>query len=248
MTPLGPFLVLALTCVGALAASFDRLRADRALVAARLGFRVEGVPLPLPRAGTVRSVAERCRARLGRSRRRAAAGEGLIDVCVEVAAGVRSGGSITRGLERAAGRVEADLARRLGAVLAGVEAGVPLDRGLERWADVTDDPDVRLVAAVISLQRRTGGDLPSMLDRVAETLRDRIAATAEVASLTAQARLSGIVVGLLPIGFFAFLSLVSPGEMLSVVSSPLGALLIGVGLSLELLAFFAIRHILRGGA
>ena len=69
--------------------------------------------------------------------------------------------------------------------------------------------DARLVAGVLRLHRRSGGDLPATLDQVAATLRERHAAAGEVRALTAQARLSGTILGVLPIGFFAFLWITS---------------------------------------
>ena len=64
-------------------------------------------------------------------------------------------------------------------------------------------------------------------------------------ALTAQARLSGVILGLLPIGFFAFLLLTSRQEMLDAIATPIGRTALGVGLGLELVAFVWIRHLLE---
>ena len=77
------------------------------------------------------------------------------------------------------------------------------------------------------------------------TLRERRAAHREVRALTAQARLSGVILGLLPIGFFAFLMLTSRNEMLEAIATPLGGAALGIGLGLEVLAFLWIRHLLE---
>ena len=63
--------------------------------------------------------------------------------------------------------------------------------------------------------------------------------------LTAQARLSGVILGMLPIGFFAFLLVTSREEMLNAIGTPLGGTSLGIGLVLELLAFVWIRHLLE---
>jgi tight adherence protein B len=104
--------------------------------------------------------------------------------------------------------------------------------------------DVRLAAAVLRLHHRTGGALAPVLEGLASTMRDRRAAVREVRSLTAQARLSGAILGLLPIGFFAFLWLSSRRDMQIAVASSLGRTAIAVGLALEGAAFVWIRRLL----
>ncbi|MEX2420212.1 MAG: type II secretion system F family protein, partial [Actinomycetota bacterium] len=169
----------------------------------------------------------------------------LIEATVEIAAAVRSGGSIVQGNQRAGAEVSGPLGAELRSLVVSNDSGVSLERGLRTWASDSGDRDVGLVVAVLSMHRHTGGDLPAVLDSIAETLRERFHAEREIASMTAQARLSGIVVGMLPVGFFAFLTLTSPGEMGSVMASPLGVALVGIGFGLEALAFLWIRRILR---
>ena len=67
----------------------------------------------------------------------------------------------------------------------------------------------------------------------------------EVRSLTAQARLSGAILGLLPIGFFGFLWLTSRRDMLTALGSSLGRTAIVIGLVLEAAAFLWIRRLLQ---
>jgi tight adherence protein B len=102
-----------------------------------------------------------------------------------------------------------------------------------------------MVATVFKLHRRSGGDLPSVLDGVATTLRERAAQTRESQSLTAQARLSGLVLGFLPIGFFCFLSVMSPQDMAAAYRTPAGVGAISMGVLLQAGAFMWIRHLLR---
>jgi tight adherence protein B len=102
--------------------------------------------------------------------------------------------------------------------------------------------------AVLQLQHRVGGDAPAVLDDAVRTLRQRVAAAAELRSLTAQARLSGTILGLLPIGFFLFMSVVSRSEVSGALSSPIGVAAVIAGLVLDGLAFLWIRHLLRSEA
>jgi tight adherence protein B len=84
-----------------------------------------------------------------------------------------------------------------------------------------------------------------VLDQVARTLRLRRAAARELRSLTAQARLSGAVLGLLPVGFFAFMSVVSKHDVQAAYRSPAGLASILAGLVLDGGAFLWIRKLLQ---
>ena len=75
-------------------------------------------------------------------------------------------------------------------------------RSAAGWAEAQGSEDACLIVGVLDLHRRSGGDLPTVLDGLARTLRERRAAHRDVRALTAQARLSGVILGMLPIGFF----------------------------------------------
>jgi tight adherence protein B len=126
-----------------------------------------------------------------------------------------------------------------------IELGTRPDAALSAWAAAIATPEARLVAGVLALHRRTGGALAAPLDQLAATLRARRAAARELRSLTAQARLSAGILGLLPIGFFLFLATVSRSDIEAAVSTPAGLAAVVVGLVLQAAAFGWIRSLLR---
>ncbi len=162
-----------------------------------------------------------------------------------VAAALRSGLSLSQAIRFAADEGEAPAATQLRAIVDREALGVPLEESLERWASEEGGRDVRLVASVLQLHHRVGGDAPAVLEQVARTLRQRRAAGREVRSLTAQARLSGTILGLLPVGFFLFMSVVSRGDMSAAYGSPVGVGAIVLGLVLDGGAYLWIRSLLR---
>lgn len=178
-------------------------------------------------------------------RRRIQVDEQLADAVASVAAGLRAGLSLPQAIRHAAEEGEPPLADGLQLIVDREALGVPLLRSLDAWAAAQPGRDVRLVVSVLRLHRRTGGDLPRVLDGLARTLRERRAAAAEVRSLTAQARLSGAILGLLPIAFFIFLSVISRQDIEAAYRSTAGLTAIGIGLVLQLAAFAWIRRLLR---
>ena len=181
-----------------------------------------------------------------RARARAALLEDqLAEAVSSLAAGMRAGLSLTRAIAFAADEAEQPLAASLASVADRTDLGTPLDAALREWAHATASSDARLLAGVLDLHRRTGGELPSVLDGVASTLRERRAAAREVRALTAQARLSGAILGLLPIGCFLVLSVTSRDDIAAAFHSPAGIGAIALGFTMQGGAFLWIRSLLR---
>jgi tight adherence protein B len=197
-------------------------------------------------AGAVVGPAARFGIRRRRRKRKAEQLEAdLADAVTAIAAALRAGLSLPQSIAYAAGEIVEPLAGTLSQVASRSALGERLDDALHRWADEVGGDDARLLVGVLSLHRRTGGDLPHVLDRVAVTLRDRQAAAREVRALTAQARLSGGILGALPVAFFLFLLVTSRDDVRAAFHSSAGLAAVLLGLVLEGAAFVWIRRLLR---
>jgi len=157
----------------------------------------------------------------------------LADGIGSLSAALRAGRSLPQAIGSVADEVGEPLSSTLRAVGHASDAGTPLDHAIRAWAVEVGTDDAALVAATLGLHRRMGGDLPTVLDRVGETLRDRAAVAAEVRSMPAQARLSGLILGCLPVAFFGVLWLVSRDDIVRGISQPAGQLAVAIGLVLE---------------
>ncbi|HEU4355935.1 MAG TPA: type II secretion system F family protein [Actinomycetota bacterium] len=169
----------------------------------------------------------------------------LADAASAIASASRAGLSLRQAVQVAAEQTPPPVGEALREVVDRTSLGASLDEALEGWAAASPIPDVRLATAVLRLHRRTGGALAPVLEGLAKTLRERRAAVREVRSLTAQARLSGAILGLLPVGFFLFLWLTARRDMAAALGTSLGRTAIAVGLGLEAAAFLWIRRLLR---
>ena len=214
------------------------------IVAGISGGLVAGVPGGVAGIGivvTVPFVARRRRA----ARRAAAVQDQLAQAVSTIASCLRSGRSVSQAIELSAEELDPPLGPSLRRMADRVELGDPFPETVEAWALDVGGPDVRLAAGVFQLHRRTGGALASTLEELGSTLRKRRSAARELRSLTAQARLSATILGLLPIGFFLFLSAVARQDMQDAYQTSLGATAIAVGLALQALAYLWIRRLLR---
>ena len=114
-----------------------------------------------------------------RRRARAAAAEldeQLVDAVASITAAIRAGRSVPQALSFAASEARPPLRDSLRALDRSIELGVPLDEAVAAWTREVDTDDARLLAGVLTLHRRSGGDLPTVLDEVTATLRERRAA------------------------------------------------------------------------
>jgi tight adherence protein B len=209
-----------------------------------LGSALGGVTLGVAAAGAAVAVPAWL-ARRREARRRAALAEGLADGVGVIAAGLRAGRSLPGAIELAANEVPAPLGPSFRRVADRIALGEPLEDALAAWASEVGGPDARVAAGVLGLHRRTGGALAAALDGLAATLRARRTAARELRSLTAQARLSAAILGLLPIGFFLFLSVVARSDVEAAFGTTIGAGAVALGLALQGAAYVWIARLLR---
>jgi len=161
----------------------------------------------------------------------------------QVAAHLRGGGTVAHGVGALAdgdGPLASDLRR----VCARADLGVGLAEALVAWPAERHIGDVRAVAGALAVAETLGGRSAHALDGLAASLRDRIGAGAEARSLSAQARLSAVVVGACPLVYLVFSALVDPGSVGLLVGTGTGRVCLGLGLLLETVAALWMRRIL----
>jgi tight adherence protein B len=181
----------------------------------------------------------------GRARQRyAAAMPGALE---QVAAMLRGGATVPEALESLAagsGPLGPDLRR----VLARSELGVGLTDALGSWIRERDLPAVRAAAGALAVAVTVGGRSADAIDGLAASLREHLGAVAEARALSAQARLSGVVVGAVPIAYLAFSVIVDPASASLLVGSAAGRVCLGLGLALDALGILWMRRLVRSGA
>ncbi len=105
--------------------------------------------------------------------------------------------------------------------------------------------DLDLMVTAVLIQRQVGGNLAEVLDRIAETLRQRVRLRGEVRALTAQGRLSGWIVGMLPAALLVLVSLINPSYMSPMLGSTFGRILLAVAAAFEGIGALMIRKLIN---
>jgi tight adherence protein B len=205
-----------------------------------LGFTT-GIALPVA-VITLLSGPVGLRVARGRARRRFAAA--LPPALEQLAAALRGGAAPAEALSALAegtGPLAADLRK----VRARAALGLGLTESIAVWPEDRPVPAVRAVAGALALAMGLGGRAAAALDGLAASLREQLGAVAEARSLSAQARLSAVVVGAGPLAYLAFSALVDPSSVGVLVQTDAGRVCLVVGLVLDLVAIAWMRRIVR---
>jgi tight adherence protein B len=162
-----------------------------------------------------------------------------------IASAVRGGQSIAQAVEFAAAEAKPPVEDAAQEFLSIRAVGAPFQPALERFAERIGTDESRLLALVLGIHHRVGGDVAAALEEVSGTIRHRLGLRRELRALTAQGRVSGLVLGVLPVGFFLVMALTSRGQMQPVLRSMPGAVMVTTGLLLDGLALLWIHRLLR---
>lgn len=185
-------------------------------------------------------------ARGAQRRRRAAQAleRELPDVLDAMVGVLRSGGALLEGL-RAAHQQPFDpsVRRDLGLVLAEVDRGGAVESALAGWAARRRDRDLETMAGLTAAATTTGGPLATALASISAAIRQRQAQAREVDALVSQARLSAMVLVVLPVGVLPLLDVLGAVTISDVLSDPVSRLAVISGVGLDLLGLAWMRRL-----
>jgi tight adherence protein B len=123
--------------------------------------------------------------------------------------------------------------------------GLPLEDSLLAMADRVALVDVRILVTAILIQRNVGGNLAEILDNIAYTIRERFKIRRQLRVYTAQGRMAGYVLAVLPITVGFILFLLNPDYMLTLFRDPVGRLSLAVATVLQTTGYLWIRKIVN---
>jgi tight adherence protein B len=137
----------------------------------------------------------------------------LADNLQVIASALRAGHSFIGALTVSVNEAPEPTKSEFESVLADEQLGVPLEEGFDTVARRMDCRDIEQVRLVATLQRETGGNTAEVLERVADTVRERSELRRQISSLTAQGRMSRWIVTALPVVLIFAINLVNPDYM-----------------------------------
>jgi len=174
----------------------------------------------------------------------------LPDTITLLANALRAGSSFLQAIELVVRESRPPISTEFARVIREVNLGLPFEQAMENMVRRVRSDDLELMATAITIQHQVGGNLAEILDSIAFTIRERVRIKGEINTLTAQQRMSGYVVGFLPIGLAAFLFIAAPAfteplfdERVSIIGLPAGVIILAVGGIMMFIGFMLIRRI-----
>jgi tight adherence protein B len=159
----------------------------------------------------------------------------LPDTITLIANALRAGSSFLQAIELVVRESRPPISTEFGRVIREVNLGLPFEQALENMVRRVRSDDLELMATAITIQHQVGGNLAEILDSIAFTIRERVRIKGEINTLTAQQRMSGYVVGFLPIGLASFLFIAAPQFMEPMFANPPGVLGLPAGIVILIL-------------
>ena len=177
------------------------------------------------------------------NRREAAFTNQLGDCLMMVANAMRAGFSFLQAMELISKEMEPPISDEFKHVMRDISLGATVERALDDMDKRVSSPDFSLVVTAVLIQQQVGGDMAHILDTISDTIQDRIRMRREVRTLTAQGRMSGWVLAVLPFGLAALLSVISPSYMEPLFTERIGQIAICGAVLMVLIGFFVINRI-----
>ncbi len=167
----------------------------------------------------------------------------LPDAMTMLSASLRAGASFTTALDTLIQESGPPISQEFSLLLREIRLGVDMDTALDHMEKRIPLEDFRLLLSAIRISREVGGNLAETLDKIATMLRSKLAMEGKINSLTAQGRLQGIVMSLLPLALIVVLMKLEPVAMGMLFTTKLGWLVLLVIIVMQILGFLAIRKI-----
>jgi tight adherence protein B len=161
-------------------------------------------------------------------RRQAAFAEQLDDVLQLMAGSLRAGHSLLRAVDSVSTEADSPTSEEFARIVNETRVGRDLNDALDEVAERMGSDDFTWVAQAIAIHREVGGNLAEVLDAVGHTIRERNAIRRQVKALSAEGKLSAVVLMALPFGVTGFISMTNPRYLAKFTESLVGYGMLGV--------------------
>jgi len=157
---------------------------------------------------------------------------------------LKAGFGLLQALSMAAEQLEHPISTEFAQTVQETNIGSSVEEAFQALSDRNENYDLDMVVTAVMVQRSAGGNLAEILQTVTETMRERVRIKGEIQTLTAQQRLTGFVIALLPVGVGGMFLVVSPEYIKTLFVDPTGRVMLGMSVFMEAIGVVVIRKIL----
>ena len=179
------------------------------------------------------------------SRRLSALQSQLADTLMVVASSLRAGHSFLQSLDTATKEIGEPGATEFGKTMSEIRFGRDVDEALDALVERVGSKDLEWAVTAMKIQRKIGGNLAEVLESVARTIRDRETLRRQVKVLSAEGRISSIILTVLPILLTVYLSVVNPDYLHVLTNTRTGMILLAAAGGLMVFGYLWMQKIVR---
>jgi tight adherence protein B len=161
-----------------------------------------------------------------------------------IANSLKAGFGLIQSMSLAAEQLEHPIATELGITVHETNVGSSAEEAFLALSERNQNYDLDIVVTAVLVQRTAGGNLSEILETVTHTMRERFRIRGEIQTLTAQQKLTGIVIALLPVGVGGMFLMFSPDYIMPLFTETLGRVMLGLAGLLEFIGILVIQRIL----
>lgn len=169
----------------------------------------------------------------------------LPDTIMLLSNSLKAGFSFLQSLDVAAKELPPPISTEFEQLLKEINLGVSTEKALEGLSNRIQSEDLGLVILAVLIQRQIGGNLSEILDNISDTIRSRIKVKGEIRILTAQGRISGVIICLLPIALGLIIYILNPTYISMLFLEPIGWVMLSAAAIMQLIGIYSIRKIIR---
>ena len=167
----------------------------------------------------------------------------LADALTIISSALKGGYSFVQGLDMAGQQMEEPIKGEIQRVIRLIQLGLDTPKALIQMSERVNSYDYDMTISATNIQLAVGGNLSALLEGISMTIRDRIRLRRDISALTAQGRISGGILFVLPLGIAGFLCVVN-WEYMSALFTPMGLNFIYMAAGQQAAGFFWIKKLL----
>jgi tight adherence protein B len=158
---------------------------------------------------------------------------------------IRAGHPLSAGIHMVGQEMAEPVASEFRTIFEEQRFGVPFADALMGMVDRIDLVDVRIFVTAVLVQREVGGNLAEILDNITTTIRARFKIRRQLRTYTAQGRMSGIVVGSMPIVVGLIFYAINPEYIRVLFEHPMGRTMLAFGITMQIFGYLWIRKVVN---
>ena len=159
-----------------------------------------------------------------------------------MARAVRTGYALTAAMEIVAKEMPEPIKSEFSEAVDEVKFGITLEDALDNMCQRMPLTDLRYFSITVVIHKDTGGNIAQIFDKLAGLIRERLQFTRQIRALTAEGRLSAVILLMMPIVMFCYMYFVNYKYVVILLTDPLGQLLMIGAISAQIVGFFVMRR------